>query len=190
MKGTVSRISEKEWNGKTLFSIQLVNDPTYYGMGTTQPMIKVGDYVDFDTTVTGNGRVNVRNNSIMVLKEGTEAPVVTQARTGGGFKPRFQKDEGKDAYWKNREERDVKVQERIQFQSARNSAIAFLDVLLKNNAVKLPEAPAKRYDVVAALLDEITERFNKPNVDDSSPPDAAEGLELVEETVGNDMAGW
>lgn len=68
--------------------------------------------------------------------------------------------DGKDDYWRRKEERDVEVQRAIQYQSSRNAAIAAFDVLLKAEAVKLPAKQADKYDAALALIEELTDHFN------------------------------
>jgi hypothetical protein len=67
----------------------------------------------------------------------------------------------KDDYWKLKDEKDEGKQATIQYQASRNSAIALLDVLVKNNLVKLPPESkmADRYDATLALLETLTAKF-------------------------------
>ena len=67
--------------------------------------------------------------------------------------------DGKDAYWDNKAKTDKLTQRAIQHQSARNSAIAFMDVLFKNEAVKLPAKQADKMDAALSLLDSLTAQF-------------------------------
>lgn len=76
----------------------------------------------------------------------------SQGGGGGGL--------SKDDYWSRKEERDLVVQQNIQFQASRNAAIAALDSMLKVEAVKLPAKQADKYDAYLELLDTLTERFN------------------------------
>jgi hypothetical protein len=183
MQGAVSFVSEKPWQNKVLHSFKLANDPTWYGMGTIKPPISKGDFVEFEVDVAPNGRVNVRGGNITVRKAAQASQQVAPAQAwknaeGSGMT--------KDDYWKNREARDIVVQERIQYQSARNSAIAFVDLLLKKECVEPPKAMNKRYDWLFALVNEVTEKYNKPNTPDEpeAPAEAA-----VEET-GDEMGKW
>ena len=64
----------------------------------------------------------------------------------------------KDTYWEDKAARDIQVQAGIQWQASRNSAIALVDVLLKNGMVSgLPTAKGKQADAIVALVDEYTE---------------------------------
>lgn len=147
MKGTVKALGKRDWNGKTLYSIKV--DDEWYGTGTDNPKLDRGDLIEFNYTENGKYK-NADVKTISVLRKGTEVFKASTKNVAFG---------GKDDYWKKREERDVITQQVIQLQSSRNSAIALADVLLKNGAVKLPEAQAKKMDVVVALVKELTGNF-------------------------------
>lgn len=77
--------------------------------------------------------------------------------SGGGI--------SKDDYWSRKEERDIVVQQHIQYQASRNAAIAALESMLRVEAVKLPAKQADKYDAYLALLDTLTEQFNQQTTD-------------------------
>lgn len=85
---------------------------------------------------------------------------------------------GKDDYWARKEERDVDVQKAIQYQASRNAAIAALDSMLTVEAVKLPAKQADKYDAYLALLEELTDHFNKQT---SSLGNAAQGKQQAQQ---------
>ena len=150
MKGTVKALGSRDWNGKTLHSFRVDDD--WYGCGEDKPGVDKGDLIEFEPKRLNNGRFVVDVKNINVLRKAASPAVSRGGRGnfGGG---------ARDEYWQKREERDVITQQIIQLQSSRNSAIALADVLLKNNAVKLPEAQAKKMDVVVALVKELTGLF-------------------------------
>ena len=69
---------------------------------------------------------------------------------GGGFKAPPQKAE--QSY-------GASTQACIHYQSSRKDAIEYLKLVVGSNAVKLPEAPAKRLKVLDALLDSFVAGF-------------------------------
>ena len=54
--------------------------------------------------------------------------------------------------WANR-------QSSIEYQSARNAAIDYLKLVVGSNAIKLPEAPAKKLKALDVILDAYTAQF-------------------------------
>lgn len=88
---------------------------------------------------------------------------------GGGQRPPAQRGGGndpKDKYWEDKAARDVQVQASIQWQASRNSAIALVDMLLKNGLVGgLPKEKAKQADAIVALVDEYTTILNAQTYD-------------------------
>lgn len=171
MKGTVKALGKRDWNGKTMYSIKVDDD--WYGTGAENPKVDKGDLIEFDYTENGKWK-NADVKTISVLRKGSEVFKASTKSVAFG---------AKDDYWKKREERDVITQQIIQLQSSRNSAIALADVLLKNGAVKLPEAQAKKMDVVIALVKDLTGNFEAESlahrglaehVDDPKEEDAAE----------------
>ena len=147
MKGTVKALGSRDWNGKTLYSFKV--DDEWYGTGQENPKVDKGDLIEFDFTTNGKYK-NVDIKTISVLRKGSEVIRASTKNVAFG---------AKDDYWKKREERDVITQQVIQLQASRNSAISLAGLLLTNNAVKLPEAQAKRMDVVVALVKDLTGMF-------------------------------
>jgi hypothetical protein len=137
MQGNVAYVNEKNWNGKTLYSFKLKDDQTLYTCGMTKPQMSKGDYVTFEGKETNNGRFEVDVRSINVKK----AEVVTPQK----------------GYFRD----DSKRQETIEWQAARNSAIAAAGVILQAGALKLPAKEADKYAVITMLISELTHKFFK-----------------------------
>lgn len=138
MQGTVQYVNEKPWNGKVLYSFKLSNDDSLYMCGVSRPNVKKGDYVNFDVTVNPKGQQLVDAKTLKVA-----VPEIATGRSGGDS-------------WKPPED---KRQRTIEWQAARNSAIAAADVILKNGALKLPAKESGKYDVVVALIMDLTKKF-------------------------------
>jgi hypothetical protein len=172
MKGYVEvMVGKPDKNGDKRFSFKIKNDEAWYSCGLTDPRIKKGDQIEFDFEQNGNWN-NVNVDSVKILRAG---PEIVEAKAGfrstGGYKAKS--DPAKDTYWKDRELRDVSTQARIQLQASRNAAIEVAELMLTAGAIKLPDAIAKRHDVIAALIGEWTERFQ--NETSSVGTNATEG---------------
>lgn len=138
MQGTIAYVNEKNWNGKTLYSFKLANDQTLYTCGTQRPAAAKGDFVTFEGKELANNRFEVDLRSINVRK--------AEVAVAGRSFPRFD---------------DSKRQETIEWQAARNSAIAAAGVILQAGALKLPAKEADKFAVVTMLISELTNKFFK-----------------------------
>lgn len=185
VQGVVERIATKQTaKGGTITNIQVNGE--WYGMGFAKVNFGQGAEVEFDISWNGN-YANVDNDTLNILSPGQRGGGSNgggQRNGGGGYggqrsgnggsgysqrsggqpqrsAPPRQATGGdsKDDYWKKKEQTDKLTQRAIQQQSARNSAIAFMDVLFKNEAVKLPAKQGDKMDAALALLDELTARF-------------------------------
>lgn len=144
MQGRVTFVNEKPWNGKTLYSFKLANDEALYMCGTDKPSIAKGDFIEFDAELNPRGQSLVKTKSI----KKKESEVVTPSSGAG-----------REAYWQDKAKSDDTRQSKIEWQAARNSAIAAADVILKNGALKLPAKENAKYDAVMALIGDLTSVF-------------------------------
>lgn len=188
VQGVVERIATKQTaKGGTITNIQVNGE--WYGMGFAKVNFGQGAEVEFDISWNGNyANVDSDTLNILSPgQRGGGSNGGGQRNGGGGYggqrsgnggsgygqrsgsgygqqqrsAPPRQATGGdsKDDYWKKKEQTDKLTQRAIQQQSARNSAIAFMDVLFKNEAVKLPAKQGDKMDAALALLDELTARF-------------------------------
>ena len=142
--GKVRFLNEKNFNGKLLYSIKLADDESFYSCGTTRPNVAQGDMISFDAKETPNGRMQVDVRSIKVNRAKQE--VVTPGM-------------GRDAYWDKKAQDDRSRQATIEYQAARNSAIAAAGVILNAGALKLPAKDADKYGVVIGLINDLTMKY-------------------------------
>lgn len=186
VQGVVERIATKQTaKGGTITNIQVNGE--WYGMGFAKVNFGQGAEVEFDISWNGN-YANVDGDTLNILSPGQRGGGNGggQRNGGGGYGGQRNGNGGggnyggqrgggqqqrsapprqaaggdsKDDYWKKKEKTDKLTQRAIQHQSARNSAIAFLDVLFKNEAVKLPAKQSDKFDAALALLDELTAKF-------------------------------
>lgn len=133
VKGTVEKISNrgKAWNINV--------SGNWYGFGFEAPQFSEGATVEFDVQMRGR-YANVDKDTFKVVAEKAAASP-NKGSTGG--------------YSNSYDSR----QQSINWQSARNAAIAFVDVASQLGAVTLPAAKAKKLDALAALVDNFTERY-------------------------------
>jgi hypothetical protein len=160
-QGTVQRIATKQTKtGGTAWNVQLrsskTGDVAWFGCGFMEPPFKEGDEVQF--TYSGQWKT-IERESVKILSRRPSQP----GNTGNQqYSRQPAANSGKDAYWKNKEERDIKKDEIIQRQACRNTAIAFVDLALKHDAVALPTKKADRYDALLALTEEVAiELYNR-----------------------------
>ena len=137
--GKVAFLNEKNWNNKTLYSLKLQNDNNLYMCGEEKPACDKGDFISFGYKEGRSGRFEVDVKSIK-----TKAAEVLKPGTGQSF-----------GGYRN----DDKRQETIEYQAARNSAIAAAGVILQASALKLPAKEADKYKVVVELIGTLTDKF-------------------------------
>ena len=172
-------VAKPDKNGKTRYSFKVKNDDKWYSCGLDNPQIKKGDKIEFDFDTNGDWH-NVTPGSVKITQSG---PEIVEAKKGfGGFARRGPSPGAaeKEKYWEDKAIRDVDTQKRIQLQASRNSAIEVADLMLRNGAIKLPDALAKRHDIIAALIFEWVDRFEK-QVNERDVPVVAE-IETTEST--------
>ncbi len=143
MQGKVAFVNERNWQGKNLYSFKLADDEALYVCGTSKPQISKGDFVTFEANPNPKGQMVVNLASL-------EAKKVEVVSAGSAGKAAWG---GKSGY------NDDKRQRTIEWQAARNSAIAAAQVVLSNGALKLPAKESAKYEAVMALIGELTKQF-------------------------------
>lgn len=126
--GVVRKIFAKTNWGTQSFVIDTV-DKTYFNLGKVPPMFTEGQTVSFygrDGKKAGNVDVDV--NTIVV---GTETPVATEDYAMGGARRTAAAPVTKDAYWSNKEARDLENDRKRNLGAARNTAIAMAELIHK-----------------------------------------------------------
>lgn len=158
--------------GKTAYNLVVGGES--YGAGLYAPKAKVGDYVTFGVDES-RGYKNVERGTLKVGKApagaSAPAPVASAKQTfsAGGFDAR---------------------QDAISRQAASNTAIAFLDFLVKADALALPKT--KRQEAAETYLHKYEQMFYERNTgqtwkdispnkkDDEEYADAGEDEELAD----------
>jgi membrane-bound inhibitor of C-type lysozyme len=165
MQGRIKFLNEREWNGKSLYSFKLENDEASYMCGGDKPNASKGDFVTFEVRQNQKGQNIVDVKTLAVKK----SEVVSGAAPSAG----------REGYWSQREKSDDTRQSRIEWQAARNSAIALADVILKNAALKMPAKETAKYDAVVALVAELTTKFFEETKTLGAKPAAPKEPEVV-----------
>lgn len=151
-KGTVSKI------GKSQYSFYILLDGEQFYFNTKfEPKCGVGDTVGIEYEPKGDKRGQIKNVKIL---EDSGSPKGLQESSGGGGGGRS----GGGSYTA-----DPDRQASIIFQSSRKDALVLADLLVSNEAIKLPKDADKRRTVIEALVDETTYAYFKA----ASDPKAA-----------------
>lgn len=137
VKGYIKFIDPRETSVGTMYDVNV--DGVKYGAGKFAPKAAVGDYVEI--TYSENGRFkNIDKNGLKVLP----------APANGGGKPSAS---GSSPGYDSR-------QEVISKQAASNTAIAWLDILIKADALPVVKAAKdKKADLMDALRLKYTAEF-------------------------------
>jgi hypothetical protein len=154
MKGVVARIFEKEFPNGMAYSFTLRGDRAFYRSGNKKPTFSEGDSIQFEVEMKG---ANAYAKHIQPWTGGEVEVAVPAAKVANGG-PRTA-----DDFWRRKEVRDVETQKRIELQSCRNSAIAFVAELVKAEAVKLPAKQADKALVIEELVKHYTKFFIEEN---------------------------
>lgn len=140
----------------------------WYGCGFNGVPCQEGDNVTFTYTQRGNFK-NVNVAQMVINSRGTGQ--ASQGGGGGGYQQSQAPRGGgaqssgavsKDDYWKRREEKDELTQKAIQFQAARNSAIAAAEILISAGVLPLGDGgrnKASPVDVALDFIDTLTGRY-------------------------------
>src|SRR3990167_8821426 len=162
VKGKVDRVHK----GQKAYSALI--DEVWYGCGFEEPTnFKQGDTVQFVVRrAPGRNGKDFLNMELSTLEVLDVAPVGTMkpAKDVGEKVPwkvgaKSSAAAEKNKYFEEKSVRDLVTQKEIRLQASRNTATAFVDVLLKAGALKLPAKDANKVGVIEAALAHYTELF-------------------------------
>lgn len=168
-KGTVTKVHK---NGRFY---SMVVDNKWYGLGSNQPEFAEGAMVEFDVTQNGDF-FNAKNVNVLGKAPATAKPQATSGRVVHNTE--------KDDYWRNKELRDVQNDKAREIGAGRNTAIAFVDLLLKSNSLPLPKTASKQADVIFEAVEYYRAKFAAAESGAVAAAPANEAPE--EETDGDD----
>jgi hypothetical protein len=162
-------------NNYGFFNIVLRGHQKPFGMGKFAPKCKSGDTVEFDYSVNEKGYPNGVSKTLRVVAVGNGTQDAQASRHVAVDAVRSSSSSGthvslsRDDYWANKDRRDIAysvrsilTQNEIRHQASRNSAIAFLDMAIKNGLLEIPEPTAKnksKMDVLKTYLEKMTDQF-------------------------------
>lgn len=172
IKGTVQKIHK---NGK---AYNIVIDDEFYGYGFNRPDFEEGTLVKFEVSMNGKWK-NVDKDTLKVLGKGElKSPKVSATRVSSGTSQ-------KDTYWADKEKRDIRNDLLREVGATRNTAISFVDLLLKTGALDLPKAKPKQADALLQAVEHYAEWF-RSNATDTKTSEGS-GYEEVEDMPESDL---
>lgn len=162
IRGVVQRTFSKQFENGTAYSFTLKGQDGFFSTGY-RPAVEQGKAYEFEYTTDPKGRKSVNLSTLRPWEAGdaVQAPPVRSFARSGGFK----KDDGKDEYWKNKEARDIQNDRLRELGATRNTAIALVDMMLRNGAVKLPAKEANKEEVIYALVEHYVDVLMKGQKD-------------------------
>lgn len=181
-QGVVKDVIAKPWKDKTLYSFKL-SDGNYYSTGVKSPP-STGSSIKFEYSTNSRGYKDVIGTSIVNWQSAGVHDVAVAGNVARS------KGLTKDDYWEQKAQRDVETQKRIEIQSCRNSAIAFIAATVAAGAVKLP---AKESDKLGVLEEFLTKYTNKYLEENKGAPKTTEASnEVTSESLKDleDAAEW
>ena len=159
IQGTVEQVFSRAAGRGTAYNIKV--NGQYYGCGFQPPSCSEGDNVSFEIEQNAKGYWNV-SGPIQVT--GKAAPPQPNQGNQGQQKPQTGGN-SRDQYWQEKEQRDIANQKIIQYQASRNAAIEVVKSALENDALSLGQKKQGKLDVLLAVIDEVTDRFDKDSID-------------------------
>ncbi len=147
--GVVQRVLNKDFKGKMLYSFSLGEDKPLFGLGGVRPNFNEGDKITFEYILNNKGYPVVDGKSIKVVERGANGAQAVPAAAGVPA-------QGREAYWSNKEARDVETQKRISFQAARNSAIETFSKAVELGLVSLGQKKDTKFDNFLRGINKLT----------------------------------
>lgn len=139
VQGVVGKVFEKRFGNKTLYSIKLDDNDTWFRCGETKPAVEEGSTIAFTfKEVKGNAMVD--HGSISVVAESAPAP----APKSGGKKGNSYTS-SRDQYWEDKAVSDIENAKKLSYIAAVNTAVAIVSKAVEIDAVKLGAA-GKKFD--------------------------------------------
>ena len=168
--GVVEAISKKQVKTRKGNSpvYSFLIDDEWYRTNFTKPPFEEGDEIEFDYVVGDYGN-DVDVDSVEIVTEGggaeAEAEVERPAKRSNAepkAKPKAatagRTVGGKDDYWAAKDAHDKEKELVIRYLAARNSAITFVDMLVKHGAVVVGTTKASKAKATL-LLEELVNKY-------------------------------
>lgn len=140
-KGKVSKIGKSKYS----YYIQLDGDGFYFNT-KFDPKCGVGDVVGITFDRKGDQRGQIKDVKLLEDNGGPKGYQESSGGSGGG---------GRGGSYAA----DPDRQASIVYQSSRKDALVAADLILSNDAIKMPKAVDGRRTVIEELIDELTLKF-------------------------------
>lgn len=181
--GTVTALSKGRVVGDNTYYGFCIDD-VWYNTATTKTQAERGYQVKFTYTTNQKGFHDV-DLSTFKFKEG-EAPPPQNKSYGGGKKSSYDPAESKrrEAYWAEKEARDVETQKRIGYNAAMNTSITIINAALDREILAPIKGKASdRLVAYQAIIEEETKRVFQLFQTVPDRYDDLMGVEVEEEKV-------
>jgi hypothetical protein len=148
--GVVQRHGSKNWGDKVFNSFTLSGQQGWFNLGEKKPP-DVGTTISFEAKPNAKGFLQVDTKTIQYRTDG-EAQTADVAKA----LPKSAEEKG---FWGRKEDREVRNDHLRELGASRNTAIAIIDLMIKNEAIKLPAAAAKKEEFLWTVLDKYTQKL-------------------------------
>jgi len=179
IKGIVYKIFSRPAGRGTAYSIKLDGNDTYYSAGFKDPGLGAGDSVQFEAAQNEKGYWQA---DIKSLRKVDPEPQVANKSVAGVA--------GKDDYWSRKEQRDLANDNARNVGASTNTAIAFVELLLKSDAIKIPTKMQDREEVIAGLVDYYAKKFRGETPVEHVLPSTGSAPAKQDEVDTDQAANW
>lgn len=151
IQGVIQKTFTNVVRGKNLHSFTIRGTQGFFRTQEVPCPMKEGTYVQFEA----DDKNNVNMSTLVAMdKRAPEQMPTEQAVSRAASHVN-----SKDDYWTRKEERDLETQKVIQYQAARNSAIAAISTAVSQGIITLPGTKGKSYDSYMKYIDDVTMRY-------------------------------
>lgn len=165
--GTVQKVSSFDFNGSKLWSFTLHGTRGFFRTGKTHPGIEPNQLISFEGQADGKGNVKVESNTIQLSK--TQESTGVGSAVGGGAELSVPASE--DRRYQSKAEREA-LQQRIELQSCRNSALELAALVLQYGEVKFG-AKTDKVAAIEEMVQHYTDKFVSANSGGGTDAEAA-----------------
>jgi hypothetical protein len=188
IQGIIREIRTRPWNNKTMYTLVLVNDNQFYGLGTFKPQANLGDFVEFQAAKNEKGYWQADKDTLKVITSPEGAVVGTpatqvQSQTTASYRPAGKSQDEKD-FWGKKEKREIRNDDLRSLGAARNTAIEWVKFLVEKEAIPVVTKAAGREEALNAVLDDYTKKFMRGIVEGPAGPSVTEATKVVSKKTG------
>lgn len=195
VQGVIGKVNARQFQGKNFYSFALNGQEGWYGAGMKRPPNE-GTSVKFLSKKNSKGYLEV-DGGIEIVTDGEAAPAGSAKSFRGTNGQRTSGGSGTNssAYWDRKETRDIRNDELRELGATRNTALTLIELLLKNEAIKLPAA-AKREEFMLELLEKYTKHLmdsnnkSKEQEDNSKSTDSEQEAKDPANSDDPEADGW